>query len=495
MRHLGLTHRLILGSILMCTLLAGMMGFALRRLSAIVDAATHLSVTTNVMQVGFQVQDDLYDLLQAKEKYDQYISEQTWRHYFEFSQRIDTLIDRVKELRQFRTQAPQLDELDRTRIDLADLLKNATYSINPNFNIGAISAPTLMKLKDTRATLQSQIADLMMKERKSRLGLEASLRGELQELKGNLWLITSLFLVGALLFALYLHHSTTAPLRRLIDVMRKTTEGQVFVPVPPAGAPEIREMISTFNVMEESLFQHQKRLASMLSLAVTVAHEVRNPIAAIGAAVQALQGAYPPDAPDREIFPEIRREIHRVDSIISDLLVFARPRPLEYSQMKMSELAEEARILMRSTLESRGVTFRTSISPDADRLVADRNQLHRVLLNLFNNSLDAMPKGGEIRVTTEPREDDRILCTIEDSGPGISPENKEKIFEPFFTTKTKGTGLGLSIVQGIVERHQGSLQLGETSRIGGACFVIILPRGLKRPSSLGVPSIFTAGKS
>ena len=233
--------------------------------------------------------------------------------------------------------------------------------------------------------------------------------------------------------------------------------------------------MESFNQMNATLQRHQKRLSSMLQLAVTVAHEVRNPIAAIGTAIQALEKGYPPDSPDREIFPEILKEVYRVNTIISDLLVFARPRPIRPEAVRLSDLAEELRILMTPFLGGKQIVFTVAIDPAADHWTGDRNQLHRALLNLLTNAVDAIGQDGEIRLATEPLEGGRLRLSIEDSGTGIPDEDRERIFDPFFTTKTKGTGLGLSIVSDIVERHGGQIRALGGRQLKGARFELDLP--------------------
>ncbi|HEY9069820.1 MAG TPA: ATP-binding protein, partial [Candidatus Ozemobacteraceae bacterium] len=472
------SQRVVLASLLLCVLMVAFMGLALRRFSNVIDATAHLRVADDVLMVGSQVQNDLFDLFQTSETFDQYLSEQTWRHYFEFSQRVDTLLDRAKDLRQFRQQGAEFARLDRTRVEMAELLQNATYTINPNFPVGAVSPATLQRIKAARTRLHEQIRELLKQESVNRRQLDVAMREQLDAMSGTILWVAGLVLAAGLSFAFYLHRAAMAPLRSLMDVMRSPGEPGKTPFVIPAGAPEMRELIDTFNQMNIAFGKQQKRLTSMLQLAVTVAHEVRNPVAAIGTAIQALQGGYPADGPDREIFAEILKEVYRVNNIISDLLVFARPRSLNPETMLWTELFDELRILLRSWLEERKILLNIDIPPALNEAVADRNQLHRALLNLLTNAIDAIDQNGRIRVSAEPCAAG-VRIVIEDSGHGIPVDQLERIFDPFFTTKTKGTGLGLAIVAGIVESHGGAARAVLGSSLGGARFELDLPRRIE----------------
>lgn len=487
MRRFGLSQRVILGSLLICALMVVFMGIALRRFSSVIDATAHLRVADDVLLVGSQVQNDLLELFQTSEIFDQYISDQTWRHYFSFSQRVDTLLDRAKELRQFRKQGEEFALLDRTRVEMADLLQNATYTINPNFPVGAISSATLQRIKAARVRLHEQIRELLKQERENRKSLDGIMRQQIESMSLTMMWVAGLVLAAGLLFAFYLHRAAMAPLRGLMDVMRTTGEPGRVPFLEPAGAPEMRELIDSFNQMNAAIGKQQKRLSSMLQLAVTVAHEVRNPVAAIGTAIQALQNGYPVDGPDREIFAEILKEVYRVNSIISDLLVFARPRSLNPERMKWSELMDELEILLRSWLDERNIVMDINIPAGLDDAFADRNQLHRALLNLLTNSIDAVDRDGRIEISAEVCQAG-VRIVVEDSGSGIPAERMERIFDPFFTTKTKGTGLGLAIVSGIVESHGGTVRAASGRRLAGARFELELPREVVAASVAGSPA-------
>ncbi|MBI3038281.1 hypothetical protein HYY75_04395 [bacterium] len=476
MRRFGLSQRVIFGTIVISLLTIWLMGITLERFSGLLSAAAHLRVADDVISMGSQVQDDLLDLLQTQETFDQYISEQTWRHYFEFSRRISTLLDRVRDLRPFRKQTHELNDLDSARIEMSGVLMNATYTINPSFTVGAISADTLRRLRTSRSRLHQQIRALLLQEREYRKVLETGVKQQIDSMKTTMISIVSLLLISGICSAIYLHKAAIAPLNCLMLAMRSTDENCAMPVIQPSGAPEMRELIESFNQMGLSLSRNQKRLSSLLSLAVAVAHEVRNPIAAIGTAIQALEAGYPKEGPDKDIFKEILKEVFRLNNITTDLLVFAKPKPLIPEIFKVSELVEEVRVLMKSVLAMRKIELELFFDEGSNEISADRNQFHRILLNLLTNSVDAIGESGKILIKLEPASLKGILVSIEDSGPGIPEEKREKIFQPFFSTKTKGAGLGLAIVYDMVEQHGGHICVLPGKVLPGARFEIELPR-------------------
>ncbi|MBF0408797.1 MAG: ATP-binding protein [Candidatus Riflebacteria bacterium] len=483
MQKFGLSHRVVLGSIFLCLSIVIVMGFTIRHLTSLLNAAAHLKISDDVILKGTQLQDDLYLLLQTQEVFDQYISEQTWQHYISFSQKVENLLDRARELKSFRKKNKELDDIEQTRLEMASIIQNATYTINPNFPVGALSSNTLTHIKKARSRLHKEIRSLLLIEREKRKQLEGLLEGQIDTTRQAMGWVTAIVIMFGGSFAFYVNRAAMSPLRSLMNAM-KSAKGDSFPEyVDPIGAPEMRELIHSFNLMNTDLRKNQKRLNSMLSLAVTVAHEVRNPVAAIGTAIQSLEKSYPENSPDREIFPEILKEVYRVNNIISDLLVFAKPRPLKISPVSISALIKELSIFVTPFLREKKIEMETIIDQNADQIEADENQLHRALLNLVTNSVDAISDSGKILFETTPVDDENIILALEDSGSGISEENLNKVFDPFFSTKTKGTGLGLAIVSDIIENHKGSITAGKGKKFGGARFEILLHRKITLQSA------------
>lgn len=240
------------------------------------------------------------------------------------------------------------------------------------------------------------------------------------------------------------------------------------------------------NLARQSELEHDLRRSERLSalgrLVAGVAHEVRNPLAAIKLKVQMARRAG--NAPDKldDTFRVITEEIERLDALVRRLLEFGRTQPLEQSRLDLCELVRRRAALFKDVAERAGVKIETRLSPDTVTVEGDAERLSQVLDNLIQNALSAMPDGGRLTISCQATtaEDGRAWArlTVEDTGRGIPAEDRERIFEPFFTARETGTGLGLAIAREIVEAHGGRINF--VSRAGsGAHFLIELPQPMK----------------
>jgi PAS domain S-box-containing protein len=232
----------------------------------------------------------------------------------------------------------------------------------------------------------------------------------------------------------------------------------------------IRSDITERKLGEERL-RDQEALARVGQLAAMVAHEVKNPLAGIKAALQVIIGRRPQGDPDSAVMHEIIERADALNDLISDLLQFSRPRPPQLHVLELRGVVEEAQTLLRRDPVGAGVTC--SLTGPAVVVHADRAMLRAVFSNLFINAAQAMGGSGTlgIELTTEPG---RVQVAIRDSGPGIPEDVRGRVFEPFFTTKSRGGGLGLAIAKRSVELHGGTLTL-ECPRDGGTLALVTLP--------------------
>jgi PAS domain S-box-containing protein len=240
--------------------------------------------------------------------------------------------------------------------------------------------------------------------------------------------------------------------------------------------------LTDIRAMEREI-QRLDRLAAIGRFAAGVAHEIRNPLAGIGAGVEYLASRLGPDPSDRDDLRIIRAEVARLDRIVAELLDYTHPRQLELSPVGVEGLAERVLLGLAPLLARRRVTLATQGPPDLE-VWADADRLGQVLLNLAKNAVEASPSGSVVRLTWEPRgpADAALRCPgilfrVEDCGPGMQPEQRARAFEPFFTTKGEGTGLGLSLSHAIVTQHGGRLLLDEAPGRGTVALLELPPGG------------------
>jgi PAS domain S-box-containing protein len=256
----------------------------------------------------------------------------------------------------------------------------------------------------------------------------------------------------------------------------------------PLGALMVLTDITALKRLEMQI-RRSDRLASLGTLSAGMAHEIKNPLVSIKTFAQLLPERYQ-DSDFREtFFSLIGHEVDRIDSLVNQLLRFARPAKPLLKPMHVHEVLEKALLLVGHRLYQKDVKLVRSWHAEVDTIRADADQIEQVFLNFFINALDAMKTGGSLTVSTDiastdswptalPAADDdvrEILCiTVQDDGTGIKPEDVPHVFDPFFTTKDYGTGLGLSVVHGIVQEHGGQIEV-ESELNRGTSFHILLP--------------------
>ena len=236
--------------------------------------------------------------------------------------------------------------------------------------------------------------------------------------------------------------------------------------------------LSEIKKMEKQVQQAEK-MAAIGEMAAGVAHEFRNPLAAISGSAEVLRQEIEQGSSGQRLLEIIIRECNRQEESISDFLLFSKPGRPEREWVPLDSLVRDVTMLLRQSKnwEDRFQTM-VNIPPQLD-CWADPQQLTQVMINLLGNSCQAMAgQGDTIRIdaeefTTEDGQT-RTRIRINDNGPGIAPDNLGKIFEPFFTTREKGTGLGLAIVRQIIASHNGAIKA--QSRPGqDTTFEIVLP--------------------
>ena len=246
-----------------------------------------------------------------------------------------------------------------------------------------------------------------------------------------------------------------------------------------AGVVGVLEDLSEIKTLEAER-RRLDRLAALGEMSAVVAHEIRNPIAGIGAGIEYLTRNIPKDSPDYEGVTMIQGEIGRVDRILEDILFVARPLRLNPSQENLAELIDSVIRRNQTRLDRNQVTVSTNFDQSLPLLKIDRQRLEQVLTNLIINAAQAMPDGGQLMIQTDvvppdgEQKSNQVVVTVSDSGPGIPIEAQRRIFEPFFTTKTKGTGLGLSVARRIIEAHGGSINVDSHTE-KGTSFIVNLP--------------------
>jgi len=232
----------------------------------------------------------------------------------------------------------------------------------------------------------------------------------------------------------------------------------------------------TERLAAERAARQADRLAAIGRLAAGVAHEVNNPIGIIASRIELMlleaqdNGLPPAVVADLEV---LHRHATRIAAIAQKLLSFARESPREHTRIDLNAIVREALLLFQRDPDHEAVQIHTALAEPLPAVVGDSGALQQVVLNIVQNSRQAIGERGEIAVTTL-HEAGQVRVVVRDTGPGIAPDVLPKIFDPFFTTKADGTGLGLSITYGIVRDHHGTVDV-ESRPGAGTTFTLSFP--------------------
>lgn len=250
----------------------------------------------------------------------------------------------------------------------------------------------------------------------------------------------------------------------------------------------------TLTRLKEAQLQllEQERLTALGQAAADIAHEIRNPLVAIGGFARRLMSRSKSDPNSAQYSQIILNETARLERILNDVLLFTREKEPHKELLDINELVENALSISETVLTARNISIVRNLEPDPPTVLGDRDHIMQVLINLTANSEQAMADGGRLTISTfvETTGDAPMLCfSVADNGVGIEPSIQDRIFDAFFSTKDlgAGTGLGLSICRKIVEEHGGTISV--ESEVGqGSTFTVRLPMAAEQePASKSGP--------
>jgi signal transduction histidine kinase len=230
----------------------------------------------------------------------------------------------------------------------------------------------------------------------------------------------------------------------------------------------------------EAQAQMDDRLKYVGGLAAGLAHEIRNPLNVLSMNLQMLEeeiGSHPgAETGDARLYlSALQAEIRRLGNLVNNFLSYARPNQPRFESRDLNGILREVCLLVRPEFDTRGLSLRQDLSAYLPPVDLDENQIRQAMMNILINASQVLKQGGSVLVESRVGPQGEAIVAIEDDGPGIKPEDRERIFEVFYSTRGGGTGLGLPIAARILEAHGGSIAV-ETGHGGGARFILRLPR-------------------
>jgi two-component system sensor histidine kinase PilS (NtrC family) len=403
---------------------------------------------------------------------------------------------------------PSLSVLRKTDLPVPEVFYNLAINVLGFIMVGYLSGTLAEKLKSTGERLAEKARDLTQLREFHRCILESidsgvfttDLEGRIlsfnrkaeqllgyaeAEVRGRSW---------AAVFAWpdYARDqllAATLP-RRMEETGRRKDGNQLIVGMSLAplhvhgaqtGMVGVFQDITPLRKMEE-VVRRKQWLARIGEMSAGMAHEIRNPLAALSGSMQVLRKDLRTSNANRLLLDLALRETERLNEIVSDFLQYARPRPLNLKQCDVNELVDNTLRMLEQTPEyGKTIRFVRRLMPENVTTMLDPDQIRQVCWNLGLNACQAMPAGGTLMVSTQRvrgpvsgEEGEAVEIVFEDTGEGILREHLDKVFYPFFTTKERGVGLGLSMVHRIMDEHRGSVHV-DSVPAEGTCVRLMLP--------------------
>ncbi|MFQ5770737.1 MAG: ATP-binding protein, partial [bacterium] len=307
------------------------------------------------------------------------------------------------------------------------------------------------------------------------------------------FMFVSIFLAS--LLAYFYSRWIVKPVNHLVSGMDKFSEGELHYRIEKVSSDEIGMLAENFNEMAERLIEYQntlkrnERLQTLGKLASVLSHEIRNPLNSMVINMQILKREFSKQKVNKErvekFYGILATEIKRVDQLVTDFLLIARPPKLQRTKVVLNKVLDEVLVMQIADSLKKGIRVERVYDNAPIEANVDVAKIRQVFLNLLLNAIQAMPGGGKLKIVLKksdglarskrPLKGKGIIISFIDSGHGIKEEDMSKIFDFYYSTKKEGSGLGLAIVQQIVEEHHGSISVD--SKVNkGTTFTIHLPQ-------------------
>ena len=336
--------------------------------------------------------------------------------------------------------------------------------------------------------------------------LTSFMEGEIRHAQWTIFIIILLLVGGTLILVLTMTRRwIIQPISQLMSAIQKMAQGHLGTHVQLHRSDEISALGQAFNQMASDLKKAQERilqeaeakmqlerslrqsekLATIGQLASELAHEIGTPLNIISGRAELSRRKIDDPAILQRNLDTIVQQTEKITKIIQQLLGFVRKKKPDPVNLPMAPLLETVLEFLEPSIEKQRIQIGKDFAPSPCNVKGDPDQLQQVFLNILLNAIQAMPNGGTLRISIHPREISRrgvgdrpapyVEIAVADTGKGIPPEVLQHIFDPFFTTKEKGTGLGLTISHGIVQEHDGWIDI-ESETDKGSTFRVFLPR-------------------
>lgn len=408
-----------------------------------------------------------------------------------FARSIDTVIVNVRNMENIADTCFECHHTEKVLIRLTDLRGEVrkyrdslsrVLTIRANVNRLKAEADTAFRAGEDLIKKVNKIIALTNTKLNEKTAFALD---HIAKTKKVLYILVALGPLSIMVMGFFIIRGFTKPVNELLKATKRLEGGNLDYRIDGLK-DEFGEVAVSFNEMANSLkeqmlkMQRTEQMAVLGELAAGLAHEIKNPLAGIKISVEVLAEEQTLSEEDRAVALKASNEIRRIELLIKSLLNFAKPPKPKLGVVDINDVLDKTlSFSLRHPSLSSNTSKSLKVLKDFDKnlciTLADPVQLQQIFLNLFLNSIDAMPEGGTIAVKTfYDKEVNSIHIEISDTGKGVDKKIINRIFQPFFTTKPKGTGLGLAITKRLIEQHEGSISV-ENRQGGGVIFHIVFP--------------------
>lgn len=284
--------------------------------------------------------------------------------------------------------------------------------------------------------------------------------------------------------SILLSRSISKPIMQLARDSKRVVDGKLSKSIDLPQCPELRVLIDSYKKMREGLLEYEEEKSRLKSVEITknlaagIAHEIKNPINTVGLITDYLQTNLSPDSSEKryeffKLTENMRNELKRINRIVEGFLRLTRPDVYNFKKENINSIINYSVSTLEPEVIKHGIKVHLKLTPRLPYIKADRDRLNQVFSNLLLNAVEALPRGGDISISSGST-GDKIEIEVMDNGIGIPGENLNKIFNTYYSTKEQGFGLGLSLIHNIIYKHGGKIAVS-SERGKGTKFTILLP--------------------
>jgi signal transduction histidine kinase len=305
------------------------------------------------------------------------------------------------------------------------------------------------------------------------------------KLRYQVLMILGFFIVLGVIVAVLISRGITKPIMALANASKGFAKGKISEKLESPKCSELKVLTESFKHMQQGLLEYEEEKSRQEGVEITkhlaagIAHEIKNPINTVGLIADYIQTNLSPDNPEKryefyKLSENMKNELKRINRIVEGFLRLTKPDMFTFTTENINNIIRETVSVLEPEIIKNGVKLTLKLDEEIPPVKADKDKLNQVFSNLLINAVEAMPRGGNILVSTEKLDGKRVRIEISDTGIGIPNEDKSKIFSPYYTTKKQGFGLGLSLTHNIIQKHMGKINVN-SEKGEGARFEILLP--------------------